>query len=226
MAIDPRRVIVMMTSNAAEVTVDLANRSSCVRILKHPPEHKFKSYEEGDLLQHVAANQPKFLGAVFAVIKEWHRLGKPTLESVDHDFRTWGKTLGFIVQHILGAGPLLTGHRAAQRRITSPGLTWLRDVALAVQAAGHCDEWLKSHQLLSIALEAGIETKGVDPDCADDDVLWKNATRAIGRRMSELFKTDEAIEIDSLYVDRRVGRDEAFRPRTEFAFFPRTPNHP
>ena len=32
--IDPKRIVVMMTSNKAEVTTDLANRSSCVRILK------------------------------------------------------------------------------------------------------------------------------------------------------------------------------------------------
>ena len=37
--------------------------------------------------------------------------------------------LGYISENILGAGDLLAGHRAAQERIASPGLNWLRDVA-------------------------------------------------------------------------------------------------
>ena len=47
--IDPRPVTVMLTSNRAEVTRDLANRSSCVQILRHPDGHVFAAYPGGDL---------------------------------------------------------------------------------------------------------------------------------------------------------------------------------
>ena len=64
--IDPRRVILHLTSNRADITIDLANRSSCVRILKQPDGFRFRKYPEGDLLDHVRANQPRYLGAVFS----------------------------------------------------------------------------------------------------------------------------------------------------------------
>jgi hypothetical protein len=67
--IDPRRFCIMMTSNKAEMTIDLANRSSCVHILKQPDGFQFPRYPEGDLLTHVQAQQPRYLGAVFAVIR-------------------------------------------------------------------------------------------------------------------------------------------------------------
>jgi len=91
--IDPRRVIVQMTSNKADVTIDLANRSSCVRILKQEEGHLFREYPEGNLLQHVQANQPKYLGAVFAIVRAWHAAGKPRTRETRHDFRPWAQTL-------------------------------------------------------------------------------------------------------------------------------------
>jgi hypothetical protein len=57
--IDPRRVIVMLTSNKADLTIDLAKRSSCVRILKQPERYQFQTYEEGELLDHVRANSKR-----------------------------------------------------------------------------------------------------------------------------------------------------------------------
>ena len=80
-AIDPRHVIIMFTSNAAEVTTDLANHCSCTRILKQPDGYQFSKFAEGDLLDHIQANQPRYLGAVFSVIRAWHDRGKPTVDT-------------------------------------------------------------------------------------------------------------------------------------------------
>lgn len=225
-AVDPRRIIVMLTSNAAEVTPDLANRCSCVRILKQPADYEFKRYSEGDLLDYVLANQPRYLGAVFAVIREWHRLGKPELTTVDHDFRRWARVLGWITENILGAGGLLVGHRAAQQRIASPGLTWLRDVAIAVLKAKPEKLWLRPHHLLTIIVEAGIDTQGIDPAALDDESWWLKATQAIGRKLGKLFRTSKSVTVDNIAIERREVLDDQYRPRTEFAFFPQTPNNP
>ena len=80
MAIDPRRVCVMFTSNKADLTKDLANRCSCVRIMKQPEEYVYRTFSEGDLLARVRAQQPRYLGAVFAVVKAWYAAGKPRTE--------------------------------------------------------------------------------------------------------------------------------------------------
>ncbi len=78
--INPKRVIVMMTSNKAEMTVDLANRCSTVRILKQPKGFEFKSYDEGDLIEHVKANRNIYLGSVFAVVNSLACSGQAEVE--------------------------------------------------------------------------------------------------------------------------------------------------
>ncbi len=221
--IDPRRIVVAMTSNRAEMPIDLANRSSCVRILKQPEGHVFRSYPEGDLLDHVRGNQPRYLGAVFSVIREWHTRGKPQLESVNHDFRRWARVLGYIAADILGAGDLLQGHRAAQERISSPGLTWLRDVALAVLKAKRAGHWLRANQLLPIVTEAGIEDEDSD---TDDHDAWLKATRKLGAKLARQFKGNDEIAIDNVRIERRESIDEQYRSRAEYAFSSETPSAP
>jgi len=224
--IDPRRTILMLTSNKAEMTVDLANRSSCVRILKRPG-YEFQKYLEGDLLDHVMANQPRYLGAVFAIIREWHRRGKPELPATSHDFRRWARVLSYIVRDILKAGELLDGHRNAQERIASPDLSWLRDVALSVQKANKLGEWMRASQLLQIILDNGINTPGIAGELdSDDESTWLNATRTIGRKMGKLFNVDE-LTIDNFRVERHKTLDSSGREKTEYVFstgFPNSPN--
>jgi len=83
--IDPRRVVLQLTSNKADITTD------CVRILKQPEGYRFRSYGEGDVLDHVRANQPAYLGAVFAIAKVWHAAGRPRTNATGHDFRPWDR---------------------------------------------------------------------------------------------------------------------------------------
>lgn len=138
--IDPRRTVLMITSNKAEVTPDLANRSSCVRILKQPTGYNFREYPEGDVLDHIKANQPLYLGAVYVIVKAWFDQGQPTTKESRHDFRRWARVLDWIVQHLLLGAPIMEGHRQTQQRMTNPALTWLRQLALTVELTGKTDQ--------------------------------------------------------------------------------------
>lgn len=129
MEIDATRTVLMLTTNKGEFTRDMTNRFSVTRIRKREDGYLFKSFPEGDLLDHVQANQSRYLGAVFAVIREWHRQGKPRLENSAHDFRRWATTLGWIVENLLGAAPLVEGHRDVQERMSSLAGNWLRDLS-------------------------------------------------------------------------------------------------
>ena len=224
--IDPRRVILMLTSNRAEMTRDLANRSSCVRILKQSPDYQYRTFAEGWLLDHVHANQPRYFGTVFAVIREWHRRGKPELATTAHDFRRWARVLGWITENLFGVGDLLAGHGEAQLRIATPGLNWLRDVALGVQRANRLGTWLRGHDLLQVVLDQGIETAGIHPD-ADFEAsdVWLKGAQAIGRKLGKLFKSDE-VQIDNFRIERRQGMDASSRLKTEYAFLAGFPNDP
>jgi hypothetical protein len=170
--IDPRRVVLMFTSNRAEITPDLAYRSSCVRLLKRDAGYEFASHPEGDLRDHIRANQPRYLAAVFAVIGEWHRRGKRRTNETRHDFRQWAKTLDWIVQEILGEAPLLDGHAEARQRMTSPALNWLRDVALVVSRAGRIGNWLRTHEILDLLENTDVDIPSVqeDTDLDNDNV--------------------------------------------------------
>jgi hypothetical protein len=64
------RYIYQLSSNGFQSTRDFANRSCIIRIKKRR-DVAFRSFPEGDLLAHVAANQPKYLGAVFCVVTQW-----------------------------------------------------------------------------------------------------------------------------------------------------------
>ena len=140
--VDSTRFLLQLTSNGIETTRDLANRASMCRIRKQPDEYQFKRYSEGDLLAHVRANQPYYLGCVFEVIKEWQHQGKPKVKECQHDFREWAMILDWIVQELFKEAPLLDGHRTAQERASNPALNWLRSVALAVKSDNQQDEEL------------------------------------------------------------------------------------
>lgn len=114
----------MLSSNKAEVTPDLANRSMICRIVKREADYKFTAYPEGDVLQHVHANTDFYLSCVCSVVKKWHESGKPRTDDTRHDFREWCQTLDWIVRHIFDLSPLLDGHRSEQQRMSNPDLTW------------------------------------------------------------------------------------------------------
>jgi len=207
--IDPRRIVLQLTSNKADITVDLANRSSCVRILKQPQDYAYASFPEGDILDHVRANQPRFLGAVFAVVRAWYAAGKPLSDEVRHDFRKWAKTIDWIVQNLLGQAPLLDGHRETQQRMANPSLNWLRDVALAVKRDGRLGCRLHASELLDIlAADGTVEIPGIPADGnIESEPRRKSALQAVGKRLGHCFKNDSSASVDGLNIERLLEHD-------------------
>ena len=206
--IDPRRVVIMLTSNKADVTPDLANRASCVRLLKQRDGYIFARYPEGDILEHVRAEQPRYLGAVFAIVEAWVIAGRPRTTETRHDFRPWAQTLDWITRNLLDAGPLLDGHRETQARMTNPVLNWLRDVAIDVIHAQQAGAWLRAGDLIDLLAETGTETPGL-PEQADltDPDTRKAAQQATGRRMGLCFRAGDTVTLDGMTIERRETED-------------------
>ena len=218
--VDPRRTCVMLTSNRAEVSPDLANRCSCVRIQKQPDGYEYAKYPEGNILDHVRAHQPRYLGAVFAVVRAWHAAGKPTTNDRRHDFRAWASTLDWIVQKVLGAAPLLDGHKETQARMVSPDLTWLRELMLLVEHEGRASEWLMASTLMGMLDEAGLKVPGHrEGESLVDEFVQKRCRQVTGQVLGRCFRSvgvtveydgevcDE-ISIDGLVVRRKEYKDE------------------
>jgi hypothetical protein len=199
--IDPSRFFLMVSSNGVETTRDFANRSSIVRIRKRDG-HKFRKYAEGDLLEHVRANQPRLLGAVFAIVREWINRGCPCSDEARHDFREWVQKLDWIMQNIFHAAPLMDGHQSAQERVSNPDLTFLRKLTLAVTNQNRLEESLTASKLYEIAESADVDIPGLREPDQDKGKLQ------IGSIMARLFKASDSLSLDSFTVTRHDSEIE------------------
>ena len=199
--VDPSRFILMLTSNGVETTRDMANRSCIIRIRKRVG-FAYRVFPEGGLDDHVAANQPYFLGCVFAVIRRWVEYGKPRTDVTAHDFREWAQTLDWIVQGIFKAAPMLEGHRGAQERVSNPAMTFLRLVALEMRAARRLGKPQSAGAVVGLCEEANIEIPGLKSGNSPD------AARKVGTLMSRAFGDGDSVVIDEFTVKRaREGQE-------------------
>jgi hypothetical protein len=188
------------------------------KITKRPADARFKTFPEGDLLQHVKANQSRYLGAVFAIVREWIHHGRPRSDESRHDFREWTQSLDWIITEIMSMPPLMDGHREEQLRTANPQLQWLRLIAIEV-----------------IKTKAGVELSAMDiVEFADDTDIALPAragTReephmTVGRIMKKVFRDagSDHIIIESIKVQRteREALQESgnWKPSKFYTFTP------
>jgi Domain of unknown function (DUF3854) len=203
----PDRVCWLLSSNKAQTTPDLANRSVVTRFRKQPPNHKFAAYAEGDLLAHVESEGDYYLSCVLAVLSAWRKAGKPGTKETRHDFREWCQTLDWIIQNVLKLPPLLDGHQNEQKRISNPILNWLRDVASCVQDANRLGEGLLSSELAQICADEGLEIPQCRPNADEDE-----RSMTIGKILKRLFKDETALIVGGWNVGRKSW--EEYDPAT------------
>jgi hypothetical protein len=194
-AIDPSKFIVFISSNGFQATEDLANRACIIRIRKRE-HHQYRILQGKDILQLMFEWQPLLIGAVFAVINEWHEKGKPRTNETRHDFREWCQVLDWIVQNIFHEAPLMDGHQEAKQRATSPQLTWLRTVAIKVGEEHKLDEAVSASMIAELCLENDIEIPGLPADKQNVE----EGQKQVGRILGKLFgKEKSELTIDDHY---------------------------
>tara|TARA_R110000868_G_scaffold55814_1_gene173330 strand:+ start:477 stop:2861 length:2385 start_codon:yes stop_codon:yes gene_type:complete len=198
--VNTRPFLWQLSTNGAELTRDLANRSIVTRIRKRPDGIVWHVHPEGSLEAHIRANQCFYLACVFAIIREWNRQGRPITGESRHDFRTWCRTLDGIVQ-LVGMSPLLDGHREQQLRTANPNLQWLREILL-VMSEQDLGRELYASDLFRIAEDNDIAFPG-NPHSKDDPAV------RVGRILKTLFKdaVDEKIEVDGFEFSRTSAPD-------------------
>ena len=189
--IETRHYLWQISTNGAELTRDAANRCLVTKITKRPANARFKTFTEGDLLQHVKANQHIYLGCVFTIVREWMSHGKPRSCESRHDFREWTQTLDWIISEIMGMPPLMDGHLEEQLRTANPALQWLRAIALVAVKTRTGEEW-SSSQIAELGAELGI-TLPCRTGARDELCM------IVGRVMGTLFTEAEG---DSITVEQ------------------------
>ena len=187
--VDPKRFVLQASSNGLEATCDLANRASICRIRKRP------GFQYRDTLGELQRRQPYFLGAVFSLVAKWVASGKPRTKDCRHDFGEWNQTLDWIVQTLVGCAPLMDGHQAAQERVGNPALSWLRAVALAVEAENRLGLPLIASELVEVSELHGLEIPG-KPTGED------RAKRQVGMLAKQLFRDGDTLAVDGFTVNR------------------------
>ena len=220
--IDPRRYFVMATSNNFELTADMANRSCIIQIRKQRRTYTYQSFSEGNILQHVKANQPKYLGAVFAVVKEWVRLGCQTMPNSDHDFRDWCSALDWIVRNILHEAPLMAGHREALLSTQCPDIGWLQNVWECVASVGSAKEELTAYQVAECCDCGDMELPGTcgTPLRELNEIGIRQVCSQIGRRLNKLFSDlgeDDEIHLSAFSLARESKKMRYPSGKTEMA---------
>ena len=197
--VNPAGYFIFITSNGFETTTDLANRSAIIRIRKRPHDFTFKKYDEGDVLAHVRAKQPFFLGCVFSIIREWHKRGRPHSEETRHDFKEWVQTMDWIVQNLFGQAPLMEGHSEAQELVSNAYMVFLRQVCIAALKVIDSEEPQTANEIAAICEAEGIQIPGLrivgNPEiCA----------RQVGTCLAQCFKDSESVDIEGYRVERRL----------------------
>ena len=199
------RFLTFISSNDLQITRDMANRSSIVRIRKQPADFIYSVYgpEKKDIVSWVVENQPYYLGCVYRIVQEWFAQGCPVIEGSDHDFRWWAGRGEWIVQKLFEEAPMLEGHRSIQERAANPLLGWLQCIANQAERAGQLRMPLKANDLRVIGDAAGIDPfrkKGDHNRRFTDD---SDELRYLGSSLTPYFhKHDGVISLDGFQVTR------------------------
>ena len=206
--VDPSRFIVMLSSNGVETTPDFANRSLFIRIKKKPSGYHFKKYPEGDLLDHVKAQRTYLQGCIFAVINHWFDIGMPSTSETKHDFREWAQILDWIVQNTMKEPALLDGHRQAQARVSNLGLSFLRQICIAVETISNFEkEPFSATDIFDLCQDESIDVPGLSESNQDNSTV---GGQRIGLLLKPVFKDKNEVNIDNFIItktEKSVPRD-------------------
>jgi len=193
---DSRAHLLFATSNGVQMTEDLANRSLVVRLKKQPESYQWHHWSDGgatgDLLHHVAVHRSRYLGAVYAVLRLWLKMGMPSSKTA-HAFRDVVGALNWMVTRGFGWPDLMEGHKAIQERQSNPVLGFLREFAQAAGAGEYyASDFVERAQEHGLALPEAVQ-KRHDPD---------GPRQAMGRLLAGVFKERNGINLDGWTIER------------------------
>lgn len=206
--IDRDRFFVSITSNGFEPTHDLLNRSLIVDLVQRPDANDYRGFPEGDLKDHIRANQDLFMSAIVAIIKEWHAQGaQRTNESnFRNGFRDVIRVCDWIGQNFFRLPPVLDNMQERCQLLADRDRSWLRQVCLHVRNSARLGDTLRSADLADLLSRSEIEIPGLSPSNRSD---IQAGAKLIGCVMANLFnRQDEGqIDVDGFVVSRWSRRE-------------------
>lgn len=201
--VEPSKFMIMISSNGYSTTPDLANRSSIIRINKREG-YKFKEWRpggehKGGMREFINDTQPYILSCIFAVVREWHRLGKQRTGETRHDFRDWCQILDWIVQNIFQEAPLMDGHKEAQARVANPDHSFIRQLGFLLDGKGLLGQPHQTSELAVFCDEAAIYIPGLAPEKRYEA---KDANTSLGKVFKRVFGEPDLVLVDIFALTR------------------------
>ena len=196
------RFMISFTSNSAEFTPDLANRSNLIRIRKQQPGYQFRRFKEGDLIDHVTANQSLYLGCIVSIVREWLRQGKPTAKTNwNGHFRHWWRIMDWILPNLFQLPPPSEGQIQSAQQTADPAAVFLRGVAAEIFRRGEPDlNGYSASALAELAEEANPQVSffGTEIDRCPQD----RRAKKVGTQLKRILPEGEPTTIDDFVVTR------------------------
>ncbi len=205
--IDPRRRMILATSNGVKLTRDFANRCNIIRITKNNPDYQFRTFPEGNILDHLKANTDLYMGAVFAIIKNWLECGRPCTNEGNHDFRNWAQALDWICINIMGCEPIAKDLESVKVSILNSDLILLRNIAIAVMCSKGDEAVVTTGDLLQLAVTSKISdiSRNIVNQWQKDDKKKKaSAAGHFSKLLKKIFTDNGVQENEDLAVGEFV----------------------
>jgi Toprim domain len=163
-----RGTIVMLTSNDAQLTPDLTDRSIFVRLRGAPREGWRMTQSERNA--NLSRRQPELQAAVHAIIKKWHAEGCPKKEKPSYRFKDWAEPMCGVIEQTCGLPDLMAGMDEAEKQATNPQMRWAKQLAIEVGRRGDLDHEFQAKELADICQEKAIQIPAADKNTRPDQL--------------------------------------------------------
>jgi len=207
------RNIFVLTSNGVEFTEDLGRRIMTIKLEKQPSNYPFV---HDDFPGHVKKNQPKYLGAVFTIIKHWYCQGAKTSGAKLPSFTPWVKVVDYIVTDIMSLPSLLDGNQDAVERMANPARSWLREVALHFIKNEIFDEMTTTG--ICQEIDGSVKIPGLDEGAVLNDETIECARSATGKQLKKAFGDTDVIQFERIKIKRLIDWDDSGNDKKKYRF--------
>ena len=208
-----RGINMIISSNGFTPTRDLSNRVCVTRIKKRPMEYKFRQFEEGDIDDHIKANVPRYMSAIYSIIADWVKSGMPRGDESGHNMREWAGIVGHIIPHYFDLPHPMEGHFEITQQQSRNEMQFARLACIEAEQAGKLGVALLASAIWTLMEENGEYEW---PNRKPDD---ERGPAAVGKIMKKVFegKSDqvsETVEVAGMAITRTptyVGNNDTFQ---------------
>jgi len=203
--------LLQLTSNSAQLTRDLANRSLFTNIRKQPADAPRPLPWGAAHIKYIKDNLRLYFSALVKVGSHYIEQGKPRTNEWRHSFEESIQASDWIVQHIFGRPPLMDNHQNLQKVSANEHLAFLRVWALRIVEHNKDKLSWKAANISNQCLEYGITIPNLKPETLgnNDKAAWRIVGGSIGSAFNEIGEQIEDGVSKLLIEDMIIFRTEA-----------------